>query len=247
MTKCLYTNQIDDYLLNKLEGGAREQFEEHYFNCPSCFRQMEERDSLISTIKSRGAWLFKDEAAAEQRDWVPAWKRALSSFTPRQWATGGVSAAALLLVVFGGLPQFRGESPQFVLSETEVVRGESLTLMSPIIDVKSVPSFFEWKSLGQEVEYKISLYNGGVPSARPRPDQRRPQRAAFLFEGQAAHQPAAQPRDFGRVNNDLLLSRLLDGHRLEGFHEARTAEGAADGAEPAQHFGPLPGAGLDHL
>jgi hypothetical protein len=162
MRKCLYTDQIDDYLLNKLEGGAKEQFEEHYFNCPSCFRQMEERDALISTIKSRGAWLFKDKAASERRDWVPAWKRALSSFTPWQWATAGVAAALLLVVVFSVLPQFRGTSPQFVLSETEVVRGESLTLMSPIIDVKSVPTFFEWKSLGQEVEYKISLYNGGL-------------------------------------------------------------------------------------
>ena len=161
MKKCLFADQIDDYLLNKLEGEAKEQFEEHYFNCPSCFRQMEEQDVLVSTIKSRGAWIFK-EPASKEREWVPAWKRALSSFTPRQWATVVVAAAALLLVVFGVLPQFRDSSPQFVLSETEVVRGESLTLMSPIIDVRSVPAFFEWKSLGLEVEYKISLYNGGL-------------------------------------------------------------------------------------
>jgi len=162
MKRCTFEDRIDSYLLNKLEGQEKESFEEHFFNCPSCFRQMEERDVLISTIKNRGAWLFKDEAATEQRNWVPAWKRALSSFTPRQWATVGVAAAALLLVVFGVLPRFTGPSPQFVLSETEVVRGESLTLMSPIIDVKSVPAFFEWKSLGQDVEYKISLYNGGL-------------------------------------------------------------------------------------
>jgi anti-sigma factor RsiW len=58
MKKCLFADQIDDYLLNRLEGEAQEQFEEHYFNCPSCFRQMEERDALVSTIKSRGAWIF---------------------------------------------------------------------------------------------------------------------------------------------------------------------------------------------
>lgn len=162
MKKCLYADQIDDYLLNRLEGGAREQFEEHYFNCPSCFRQMEERDALISTIKSRGAWIFRQKAASAQRQWVPAWKRALSSFTPRQWATVGVAAAAVLAVVFGVLPQFRDSSPRFVLTENEAVRGEALTLMSPIIDVRSVPAYFEWKPLGREVEYKISLYNGGL-------------------------------------------------------------------------------------
>jgi hypothetical protein len=162
MKKCIYTDQIDDYLLNRLEGGAREQFEEHYFNCPSCFRQMEEREAVISTIKSRGAWIFEPESVPAQRHWVPAWKRALSSFAPRQWATVGVAAAVLLFAVFGLLPRFRGSSPQFVLSDTEVVRGESLTLMSPIIDVRSVPTFFEWKALGQDVEYRISLYNGGL-------------------------------------------------------------------------------------
>jgi len=162
MKKCQYADKIDDYLLNKLGPDAKEQFEEHYFNCPSCFREMEERDALISTIKSRGAWIFKEEAASRKTDWVPSWKRALSSFTPRQWATVGVAAAALLLVVFGILPQFRHTSPRFVLSENEIVRGESLTLMSPIIDVKSVPTFFEWKSLGQDVEYRISLYNEGL-------------------------------------------------------------------------------------
>ena len=161
MKNCEYADQIDEYLLNKLKGEPREKFEEHYFNCPSCFRKMEERDALISTIKSRGAWIFK-EPASGQREWVPAWKRALSSFTPRQWATVGVAAAALLVVVFGVLPQLRDSSPQFVLSETEVARGQALTLMSPIIDVRSVPTFFEWKPLSQEAEYKISLYNGGL-------------------------------------------------------------------------------------
>lgn len=162
MKKCPYADRIDDYLLNRLEGAAKEQFEEHYFNCPDCFRAMEERDVLISTIKSRGAWIFKQKPAAERRDWVPAWKRAVSSFTPRQWATVGAAALVLFFVVFGVLPRFQGPSPQFVLSDSEVVRGESLTLISPVIDVKSVPSYFEWRELGEDVEYRIYVYNSGL-------------------------------------------------------------------------------------
>jgi len=162
MKKCLFADQIDDYLLNRLEGEPKERFEEHYFNCPSCFRQIEERDTLISTIKSRGAWIFRDKPAAERRAWVPAWRRAASSFSPRQWATVGVAAAAILIAVFALMPQFRHASPQFFLNENEVVRGESLTLMSPIIDVRAVPTFFEWKPLAEAAEYKISLFNGGL-------------------------------------------------------------------------------------
>ena len=162
MNKCQYASQIDDYLLNRLEGSAKDAFEEHYFNCPSCFRMMEERDALISTIKARGAWIFKEKSAAGRTNWVPAWKRALTSFTPRQWATAGAAAAVILFAVFGIIPRFQDSTPQFVLSDNEIVRGESLTLISPVIDVRSIPSYFEWRKLGEDVEYKIFVYNSSL-------------------------------------------------------------------------------------
>jgi hypothetical protein len=162
MKKCHYADLIDDYLLDRLEGVVKEQFEEHYFNCPSCFQMMEERHALVSTIKARGAWIFKEESPAGRRDWIPAWKRALASFTPRQWATAGVAAAVLLFAVFGVLPRFQGKTPQFVLSDNEIVRGESLTLISPVIDVRAVPAYFEWKQLGEDIEYKIFVYNSSL-------------------------------------------------------------------------------------
>ncbi len=162
MRKCHYADLIDDYLLDRLEGAAKEQFEEHYFNCSSCFQMMEERDALVSTIKARGALIFKEESTDGRRDWVPAWKRALASFTPRQWATVGVAAAVLLFAVIGVLPRFQGKTPQFVLSDNEIVRGESLTLISPVIDVRTVPAYFEWRQLGEDIEYKIFVYNSSL-------------------------------------------------------------------------------------
>ncbi len=159
MKKCKFEDQIDSYLLNKLEGEDKDIFEEHYFNCPSCFKKMEERDDLVTAIKSRGAWIFKEEPAPVRKALVPSFERVYSYFTPRQWATVAISAAVLLVAVFAILPQFRGRAPQFYLGENEVVRGESLSLISPIIDVKTAPSFFEWRQLGQDVEYKIFIYN----------------------------------------------------------------------------------------
>jgi hypothetical protein len=159
MKKCKFEDQIDNYLLNRLEGGDRDKFEEHYFNCTNCFQKIEERNDLIAAIKSRGASIFKEEPVPERKTFVPTFEKIYSFFTPRQWATAAISAALLLVAVFGILPQFRKSTPQFFLSENEVVRGESLSLISPIIDVKVVPSFFEWKQLGQDVEYKIYIYN----------------------------------------------------------------------------------------
>jgi hypothetical protein len=159
MKKCRFEGQIDHYLLNKLEGNEKDIFEEHYFNCSSCFQKLEERNELLSTIKTRGAWIFKAEPAPERKSYVPTFEKIYSFFTPRQWATAAISAALLLVAVFGILPQFRQSTPQFYLSDTEVVRGSSLSLISPVIDVRGVPSFFEWRQLGQAVEYKIYVYN----------------------------------------------------------------------------------------
>ena len=160
MRKCLFEDQIDDYLLNRLEGEARDRFEEHYFNCSSCFARLKERNDLVSAVKAKGAWLFARDQESERRSWVPSFEKITAFLTPRQWATAALAAGVILFAVFGALPLLRNQTPQFVLSESEVVRGQSLTLISPLIDVKSVPAYFEWSRLGQAAEYKISIYNG---------------------------------------------------------------------------------------
>jgi hypothetical protein len=159
MNKCKFEDQIDNYLLDRLEGGDKDRFEEHYFNCSSCFQKMEERNELVAAIKTRGAWIFKEEPAPARKSYVPSFEKVYSYFSPRQWATVGISAAIFLVAIFGILPQFKRSTPQFYLSENEVVRGESLSLISPVIDVRAVPSFFEWRQLGQDVDYKIYVYN----------------------------------------------------------------------------------------
>ncbi len=160
MRPCLFEDQIDDYLLNRLEGAAKDRFEEHYFNCSNCFAKLQERDELITAIKTRSAWLFSRKLQPEPKGWAAAVGRATDWLTPRQWATAAVSAAVILFTIFGALPLLRHQTPQFTLSESEVVRGQSLSLITPLIDVKAVPAYFEWAKLGNAVDYKISIYNG---------------------------------------------------------------------------------------
>jgi hypothetical protein len=161
MKKCQFEDQIDSYLLNKLEGEERDIFEEHYFNCPSCFQKAQQRDEIISAIKTRGAWIFKEAPGPTKKALVPAVEKITTFFTPRQWATVAV-AALLLVTIVGVLPQFRSSAPRFVLSENDVVRGKTLSLISPIIDAKTAPAYFEWTKLGNDVEYKIYVSNHGL-------------------------------------------------------------------------------------
>lgn len=160
MRQCLFEDQIDDYLLNRLGGETKERFEEHYFNCSSCFAKLRERDELITAIKTRSAWLFSRKLQPEPKGWAAAVGRVTDWLTPRQWAVAAVSAAVILVAVFGALPLLRHQSPQFTLSDSEVVRGQSLSLITPLIDVKAVPAYFEWAKLANAAEYKISIWNG---------------------------------------------------------------------------------------
>lgn len=160
MKKCHHEALIDLYLTNRLSESEKENFEEHYFNCSNCFEKTAERARLMEVIKKNGAEIFKDYSPARKVTF--SWyEKALAFLTPKQWVTVAVSAAILLIAIFIVLPRFRESQPQFFLSGDETVRGENLSLISPVIDVAEAPSYFEWKKMGDDVEYKISLSNHG--------------------------------------------------------------------------------------
>ena len=159
MKTCRYEGQIDKYLLGKLGATESAEFEEHYFNCGPCFAKLAERDEIIGVLKrDRSVFVAEERPAIEARK--AAWfDRAAAFFTPRQWALAG-AAAALLVAVLTVTPLFRNAPPEFVLNGEDTVRGSSLTLISPVIDIGSVPAYFEWRSLGTDMEYQVSIYNG---------------------------------------------------------------------------------------
>lgn len=157
MKKCKYNELIEDYLFDRLPEDKKAEFEEHYFNCPDCFNQIKETDLLISTIKARGKEIFK-EIEAPVKEKKSLLESILSFLTPRQWVTIALSAALITVIIVGVLPSLRSNSPQFFINE-DLVRGESITLISPVFDIQDVPKEFRWKSEGEGVEYQISIYN----------------------------------------------------------------------------------------
>lgn len=160
MRNCKFEVMIDDYLLKRLSEDEKDKFEEHYFNCSSCFEKLVERDELVSIIKSKGDEIFKDEyvsVAARGETWF---EKATSFLTPGRLAAAAVSAAILLFVVFGVLPMLKPTAPQFFINE-DAVRGGSITLISPVFEAQTIPSHFEWKALGKDVEYKIYIFDNG--------------------------------------------------------------------------------------
>ncbi len=160
MRNCKFEEMIDKYLLNRLTEDEKNTFEEHYFNCPSCFEKMVERDELVAAIKYKGQEIFKDEYVAEAAKGETWWEKVTSFLTPKQWTTAAVSAVLIAVIVFGVLPMLKPTAPQFYINEDEV-RGSKITLISPIWESETVPSKFEWKKMGEDVEYKIYIYDNG--------------------------------------------------------------------------------------
>jgi hypothetical protein len=153
MTECKFTDLIDEYLLNKLSEEKRAQFEEHYFNCPSCFQTMAERDEMITTIKWKGSQIFADLMEIEQARKAPVWDRLFGFMTPKQWALAAVSAALVLVVTFSVIPTLKTQAPQFYLDDHQT-RGQSITLISD-----AIPSRFQWQAVADAWEYKIHIDN----------------------------------------------------------------------------------------
>ena len=119
---------------------------------------MEERNELIAVVKAKGESIFKELETETSRPSTFV-NRLVSSLTPKQWAVAALSACALLIIALGVAPSLKSPTPQFMI-DNQVVRGGSLTLISPVIDMQSIPTEFKWDNLGEGVEYKISIYNG---------------------------------------------------------------------------------------
>lgn len=159
MSNCNFEGLIDGYLLNKLSQEDREAFEEHYFNCSSCFELLQERDVIIRTIKNNPALLENREGV--RIPVLASLRRELASFlTFRQLAFAGVTALLVLVIILAVVPRPQAPAPNFFLTDEETVRGSSITLISPVIDMRQIPSSFEWKKLGDNIEYQISISNG---------------------------------------------------------------------------------------
>ncbi|MBC7361816.1 MAG: zf-HC2 domain-containing protein [Candidatus Aminicenantes bacterium] len=159
MRKCKFEDFIDGYLLNRLSERDKEAFEEHYFNCSSCFEKLQERDVIIRTIKNHPELLITEKTEARVPLLATLKKEVRAFFTPRQLVLAGLTALLVLVVIFVIVPRNQAPAPNFFLTDEETVRGSSITLISPVIDMNQIPSSFEWKKLGENIEYQVSIFN----------------------------------------------------------------------------------------
>jgi len=85
MKKCRYEHYIDEYLLDKLRPEDQTEFEEHYFICPHCFAQLDQKSEIVQILKKEGV-LTTPEAGCDHHFDRPApwWRRLLARLKKRR-------------------------------------------------------------------------------------------------------------------------------------------------------------------
>jgi anti-sigma factor RsiW len=145
MRRCADASRIDAYLRNELSPEEAARFEEHYFDCPECFRELGERSALAEALKEAGPAAFAARVPARK-----SWR----------WA---LAAAAALLSVAVGLKLFSPRPPkpsEITFSGDETVRGASLGIVGPSGALGAAPERLEWRAVSRAAEYSVALEEG---------------------------------------------------------------------------------------
>jgi|GEM_PF-4010806 len=99
MKKCEFEKQIDNYLLDRLSEKEKSAFEEHFFNCPICSKELIFREKILETIREKGREIFTDIISQTH---IPTKIYLFNKFTQffrvRKWV---FASLIIFLLIFG--------------------------------------------------------------------------------------------------------------------------------------------------
>jgi len=154
MARCFQEEQIDDYLLGRLGETESGRFEEHYFNCSSCFARLAEREELIGVIRSKGRDIFKAPLRPEKA------RRRFALLRP--WPAAAVLVAAGALAVVLLLPRAPETPLKFPPPADDTLRGGSIAIIAPQGELASTPAALEWEAGAAGLDYQVTLTGPGL-------------------------------------------------------------------------------------
>jgi hypothetical protein len=144
MSRCVDEDRIDAYVKNELPAEEAARFEEHYFNCPDCYRETAERSALLEALRAGGESVFEGRSLPRRR-----WR----------WAYAVAAAAALAAGIL--LMSRSGPKPlPFEFTGDETVRGPGLAIIGPKGALAAPPDRFEWHPVPSAAEYEVTLASG---------------------------------------------------------------------------------------
>mgnify|MGYP000333047903 CR=1 FL=1 len=159
MADCKFTKKIDDYLLDRLKKGEKEKFEKHFFNCPICSEELILRNKIFETIKEKGRDIFSDVIIQTHfQPRVSPLSRFAYMLRTKRWAYAFL--LSFILVLGGGIYiSYKLTHPPFLPPSQEILRGKTLSLISPQGEIQAPPSIFIWEKSDNSAQYVFSVYD----------------------------------------------------------------------------------------
>jgi anti-sigma factor RsiW len=146
MNNCQNRSFLDEYLLGRLSDPDRDAFEEHFFNCKQCFRDVRDGQALLAAIRTHGQRIFADGKA--RRLPRAGWLRLLP------YAFAGT---AVLLAAWIGLrprPQLPDLMPM-TAPVSDAVRGAAVAPIAPLGSQSQAPSILDWSARSAEARIEL--------------------------------------------------------------------------------------------
>jgi hypothetical protein len=160
MKKCEFEKQIDNYLLDRLSEKEKSAFEEHFFNCPICSKELIFREKILETIREKGREIFTDIISQTH---IPTKIYLFNKFTQffrvRKWV---FASLIIFLLIFGSATYYlyyKLTHPPFFSPSGEVLRGEIIKLFYPQGELQEYPKLFYWKKIEGASKYLFSIFD----------------------------------------------------------------------------------------
>ena len=105
-SECTYDNRdevIDKYVDNSLSEQKREEFEEHFFLCSHCFREVQIKQEMAAIIEQEGAAAFgkvaKKQGDYDRKRTLHSVISAIKEFLSVKWFGGALALAAVIILI----------------------------------------------------------------------------------------------------------------------------------------------------
>jgi len=159
MPDCKFRGKIDDYLLDRLKGKEKEKFEKHFFTCPRCSEELILRNKVFETIKEKGREIFNDVIIQTHlQPKVSLLSKFAYILRAKKWAYAFLLLFVLVLTGSIYISYKLTHSP-FLPPSEEILRGKTLSLISPQGEIQAPPSIFTWEKGDNFIQYIFSIYD----------------------------------------------------------------------------------------
>ncbi|MFO7525295.1 MAG: zf-HC2 domain-containing protein [Ignavibacteriaceae bacterium] len=126
---------IADYLSGDMPEEEMRDFEEHYFQCELCFKELKSSEAAVRLIKQEGRSLLEKNRSSNLKPGFSIIERFLGLSTPKRWAIALSTAAIIFLLIIFNIKYGESIDSEIIITEDKQVDEQIDESIEPIPEV----------------------------------------------------------------------------------------------------------------